>query len=148
MSGQQYQLGTTKIHYMYIRRKVNYTITLDSGSAIITGTTLKPFMPDGAKILNFKAINRTSRNLRIRIPKETRLFQRGAVNNVQGENEIADLHREVWAPLSRFPSIKVNVPDTLASGIDVDNTVTLFEVLSLDGLGATVTLSVTYQTMV
>lgn len=129
---------------MYIRRKVNSTYTLAAGELKVTPSVLSNTVPDGAKVLKVNVVGRDCRNVRVRVPKETKLFSRGSNNNEEQDN-----NSEVWAPLSRFPSLKVDVPDTLSNALDTnDSTSELFTVFCKDNATANVTLTLTYLTMV
>lgn len=144
MSGQVYNVGTTNTHWVYLKRKVQLTKILDANTLKVTGSTLSTLMPDGAKVLKVKVVGRDCRNVRVSVPVNTPLFQRG---NNNGEPFAS--YREVWAPLSRFPSLTLDVPDTLSSAVDTNNaTEELFTVYSQDVATANVTLTVWYQTMV
>jgi hypothetical protein len=144
MTGSFYNVGTTNTHWMYLKRKVNITKNLASSDLVVTGSTLSTVMPDGAKILKVKVVGRDCRNVRVKVPAGTRLFERGGFNG-----EVQALQRESWAPLSRFPTLTVDVPDTLASAIDTNDTTNeLFSVQSNDKADATVTLTVWFLTMV
>jgi len=144
MTGQPVQVGTTNTHFVYLKRKVNFSTTLVSGELKVLPATITSVIPDGAKILMVKVVGRDCRNIRVRVPKNTKLFSRGSNND-----EVQDLTREVWAPLSRFPSLTVDVPDTLAQAIDTNDTSSeLFTVFSSDAPGARVTLTIMFLTMV
>lgn len=143
MTGSKYMSGTSN-QKMVIRRRCNTSVSLTSNKFVFSSASLASVMPDGAKILNFKVVGNTCRNIRVKVPKDSVMMNRGPNNS-----EVDDLYRENWQPLSRFPSIKVNVPDTLAKAIDTaDTNSILFEVQSQDVSTALITVSVTYQTMV
>jgi len=66
-------------------------------------------VPVGAKILGFRVRNLTSRTLRVIVgPNSKIVADQGTIVN--------QLDRFVAAPYSRFPTIKVNIPDLLANG--------------------------------
>jgi len=117
---------------------------MTAGEYKVTPSTLTTVIPDGAKILSVKVVGRDCRNIRVRVPKGTRLFSYGSFNsNVEDDN------REVWAPLSRFPSLLVDVPDTLAQALDTNDTTSeLLTVFSRDNATASFTLTVKFLTMV
>jgi len=109
----------------------------------ITPALLGPAIPDGAKLLTIKVIGRNCRNIRVSVPKDTALFTRGSNNS-----EIQDFNKENWAPLSRFPMVKIDIPDPISAAIDTNATNTLFSVYSNDLPTGIFTLALHYQTMV
>jgi hypothetical protein len=144
MTGSFYNVGTTNTHWMYLKRKVNITKNLTDSNLVVTGSILSTVMPDGAKILKVKVVGRDCRNVRVKIPAGTRLFERGSYNG-----EVQAQQKENWAPLSRFPTLTLDVPDTLASAVDTNDTTNeLFSVQSNDKADATVTMTVWFLTMV
>jgi len=144
MTGQPVQVGVNNTHYVYLKRKVNTSLNLVAGELKITPNTLQTVIPDGAKILMVKVVGRNCRNIRVRVPKGTKLFSRGSSND-----EIQDSYREVWAPLSRFPTLTLDVPDTLATAIDTNDSASeLFTVFSTDAATASFTLTTMFLTMV
>lgn len=129
---------------MYLRRKVNATFSLTAGELKVTPSLLNDTVPDGAKVLKVHVVGRDCRNVRVRVPKGTKLFNRGSNND-----EVQDNNSEVWAPLSRFPSLKLDVPDTLSNALDTNDTTSeLFTVFCRDNATAVVTFTLTYLTMV
>lgn len=144
LSGTHVQVGSTKTYWMYVRRKVNSTFSLVANELKVTPSLLTNTMPDGAKVLKVKVVGRDCRNVRVRVPKGTKLFSRGPNNDEEQDN-----NSEVWAPLSRFPSLTLDVPDTLSNAVDTNDTNSeLFTVFSKDNATAVVTLTLTYLTMV
>jgi hypothetical protein len=144
MTGSFYNVGTTNTHWMYLKRKVNITKNLTDSNLVVTGSILSTVMPDGAKIFKVKVVGRDCRNVRVKVPAGTRLFERGNYNG-----EVQAQQKENWAPLSRFPTLTLDVPDTLASAVDTNDTTNeLFSVQSNDKADATVTMTVWFLTMV
>jgi len=143
LSGQSVQVGTTNTNYIYIKRNVNVTAILVGGVYAVKPDFLASAIPDGAKLLSIKVIGRNCRNIRVNVPKDTALFTRGTNNT-----EIQDFNKENWAPLSRFPMIKIDVPDPIAAAIDTNATTVLFTLYSLDVPTAQITMALHYQTMV
>jgi hypothetical protein len=144
MTGQPVQVGTTNTHYIYLKRKVNTTLSMVGSELKVLPATLISVIPDGAKILKVKVVGRDCRNIRVRVPKNTKLFSRGPNND-----EAQDSYKEVWAPLSRFPALTLDVPDTLSQAIDTNDTSSeLFTVFCLDNAQAKFTLTVWFLTMV
>jgi len=92
----------------YIDR--SYTV-LANGVAAGATLTDNDFtgVPMGAKILSFRVRNLTSRTLRVVVGPNSAIT---ADNGTQ----LNQLDRFVASPYSRFPTIKVNVPDLLANG--------------------------------
>jgi len=109
--------GSTKIP---LRRNLNCTITPTTSNFVaITGAVLSTVgIPDGARILGFKVTNRTGRRVIVGIPIDSGLCYFGP------NGSPAVVNKEVWAPLSRFPTLKVNVPDVIANTIDTNNSTT------------------------
>jgi hypothetical protein len=66
-------------------------------------------IPVGSKILSFRARNLTSRTLRILIGPNSKIWD-------QGSASLNQVDRFIAAPFSRFPTLRVNIPDLLANG--------------------------------
>jgi len=119
----------------YVTRKV---------TAYLTGTSSVQVSPsslgvvDGAKILSFKVSSITGRTLSINVPNGTSL----AVNDGSSIAPYAGQRKTVFAPYSRLPTIKVNIPDLLAAPLNSDSTEQLFSISS-EGSGEH-TFRVTY----
>lgn len=137
--------GVTKL--IYLKRTVMIEAALVAGiyglSALDLGSKTFGVFPDGAKILKMVVINRTGRNLIVSIPGNSPMMNRGQLNN-----EVQETRRTRWAPLSRFPRIDVDVPDTLAVALDTNSSVTLMEVRSADLATSAISIEITYLTMV
>lgn len=146
MTGTPVAVGSVQAK-VFLNRKVNLTLNVPGVGYTVTPNSLASVMPDGARLLKVVATNNTSRNLRVTVPQETILFVRGSKTN----SEVSSMTREQWAPLSRFPTVTLNVPDTLSNCLDTnDNAAVLFTLLCGDNSTAEqkVTLRLTYQTMV
>jgi hypothetical protein len=119
LSGQRVTAtgGSTKIP---LRRNLNCALSPSaSNSLAVTGSALGlAGIPDGARILGFKVTNRTGRRVIVGIPVDSGLCYFGP------NGSPAVVNKEVWAPLSRFPTLKVNVPDVIANTIDTNNATT------------------------
>lgn len=138
--------GVTRLRYL--KRRIMIEAQLTSGLYTLTGAELgsKTFgaFPDGAKILKMVVMNRTGRNLIVQVPAATRLFNRGIQND-----EVQAIRRTEWAPLSRFPKMVVDVPDTLANAIDTNDSVfPLIEVRSADLATSSISINIHYLSMV
>lgn len=149
MTGTPVQVGALTNKQVFLNRKVNLGVTLTGTNNLdVTPSTLATALPDGARLLKVVATNHSTRNLRMTVPAGTVLFVRGGKTN----NEVSDMTRENWAPLSRFPTVSLNVPDTLSNSLDTNDNVALLFRLSCADAGSTasvnVTLKLTYQTMV
>jgi hypothetical protein len=125
-----------------IHRYLNCTYQTDSTAAkLVKGADLAAAgMQDGCRILDFKVVNRTGRRIAVNIPVDSLLCYFGP------NGSPAQVQKERWAPLSKFPSISVNVPDVVASTIDTNNsTATLFSVTGTAGVpNETITISFHY----
>lgn len=114
-----------------IHRRLNLAITpTTSNSIVLYGTQLGTAgMPDGSRIMDFKVTNRSGRRVAVVIPVDSGLCYFGANGNP------STVQKEVWAPLSRFPTLKVNIPDVVTSTIDTNNSTTpLFGISGAPGL--------------
>jgi hypothetical protein len=126
------RFGTTAKQPLH--RHLNIPILPKTGDTLnvqtITGSVLGlAGMPDGSRILDFKVTNRTGRRVAVNIPVASNLCFFG----INGNPSV--VQKEVWAPLSRFPSLKVNIPDVVASTIDTnDTTNVLFTINGLAGV--------------
>jgi len=86
-------------------------VVLASGLAAGTTLTDNDFtsVPQGSKIMGFRVRNLTSRTLRVVVGPNSKIV-------ADSGTQLNQLDRFVAAPYSRFPTIKVNVPDLLANG--------------------------------
>jgi hypothetical protein len=92
----------------FIDRSYVVLTTAQAAGTLITDNDFTA-VPIGAKILGFRVRNLTSRTLRVVVgPNSKIVADNGTITN--------QLDRFVAAPFSRFPTIKVNVPDLLANG--------------------------------
>jgi hypothetical protein len=66
-------------------------------------------IPQGSKILGFRVRNLTSRTLRVVVGPNSKIV-------ADSGTQLNQLDRFIAAPYSRFPTIKVNIPDLLANG--------------------------------
>jgi hypothetical protein len=112
----------------YVTRKIVQISSTTSGSLDYTPATLN--VPDGAKILSLKCYSLDTRVLTCVIPNDTGI----AVNNGNSASPFSGFTRQQAAPLSRFPMIKINIPDLLAAPLDAVGTTKLF---TLSANGAT-----------
>lgn len=103
---------------MYIDRVAMGEFILASGTADIKASQLNGIIPDGGKILSMKVINVSGRKLRVKIPALSPLTS----NNGPTGNSNAALEKVAYAPLSRFPTLKVEIPDLLATNLDTNGT--------------------------
>jgi hypothetical protein len=130
--------GGTKIP---LRRNLNCNLTASaSNNIVVTGTLLATAgIPDGARILGFKVTNRTGRRVVVGIPVDSGLCYFGP------NGSPSTVTKEVWAPLSRFPTLNVNVPDVIANTIDTNNSST--SLFTIGGFGSSTndTFTVTFH---
>jgi len=116
-----------------LRRSINctYTGASSTNTVGVTGNSLGTAgIPDGARILDFKVTNRTGRRVFVNIPVDSQLCYFGPNGNP------SVVTKEVWAPLSRFPTLKVNIPDAITNTIDTN--VTAVSLWNMGGIpGAT-----------
>jgi len=66
-------------------------------------------VPLGSKMLSFRARNLTSRTLRVLIGPASKIWD-------QNGTQLNQLDRFIAAPFSRFPTLRVEIPDLLANG--------------------------------
>jgi hypothetical protein len=94
----------------YVDRSYTVLGTIPTGatSVAITDNDFTT-VPLGSKILSFRARNLTSRTLRILIGPNSKIWDQGSL-------AINQLDRFIAAPFSRFPTLRVNIPDLLANG--------------------------------
>jgi len=92
----------------------------------INSGDLKLIIPDGAKILSMKIMSLTGRSLTVTIPPGSGLVltEAGAQSGAQN----ASITRADYAPLTRLPRIKINIPDLIARNLDVDSSNSLFTI--------------------
>jgi len=92
----------------FIDRSYTVLATAQAAGTTITDNDFTA-VPLGAKILSFRVRNLTSRTLRVVVgPNSKIVADNGTITN--------QLDRFVASPYSRFPTIRVNVPDLLANG--------------------------------
>lgn len=122
-------VGTTVT--TYIDRKSSTVFQNTNGFNTVTAADLSLALPDGARILGMKIMNITGRELTVTIPADSAL-----VTNKGPTDAPNKLMKMVaFAPLSRFPSLKVDIPDVLANTIDTGGTLaqSLFSVFGTPG---------------
>jgi hypothetical protein len=103
----------------YVTRKVT------SIFSITTGNNVTPSLlgvADGAKILSLSVSNINGRTLTVNVPYTSVLL----VNNGNTTAPFGGLQKTVTAPLSRFPTIRMNIPDVMAAPLNADSTEVLF----------------------
>jgi len=120
--------GTAKS--VYIDRVTQGEFLMVSGAKTISDSDLAGIIPDGAKILSMRVSNINGRKIFVQIPIVTALILNGGDSSAPN---IAIDHT-AYAPLNRFPVIKVDIPDLVARNIDTGASVTgtLFK-LATDG---------------
>jgi hypothetical protein len=118
--------GTPK---MYITRKVTALLPAGTSTSSVTATPAALGVADGAKILSLKAYSLRNRTLTIDVPNGSVIV----VNDGSSTAPFGGFKKTVAAPLSRFPVIKMNIPDLLAAPLNSDSTETLFS-LSSEGI--------------
>jgi hypothetical protein len=124
----------------YIDRKTQGEFLTSNGSLAVLASGLSSFIPDGAKILGMKVSNVTGRKISILIPGFS-----GLISNDGASTETnKDITRVAYAPLSRFPVLKVEIPDLVASNVDTAGTGAMFT-LGTDDLNARVVIHFHYK---
>jgi len=103
----------------YVTRKVSYITTMNSSLVV---SPFKLSVKDGAKILSLRIQSLGSRTLTVEVPNGTAF----AVNTGTAIAPFGGFRKMVVAPLSRLPTIKINIPDLLAAPLNADSTETLF----------------------
>jgi hypothetical protein len=94
----------------YVDRSYTVLGTIPTGATTVTLTDNDfTTVPLGSKILSFRARNLTSRTLRILIGPNSKIWD-------QGSAALNQVDRFIAAPYSRFPTLRVNIPDLLANG--------------------------------
>lgn len=104
------------------------TLTVGSTSSPskdFVGTDLSSTIPDGAKILSMKITSLTGRYVAVTVPSGSALM---LTQDQAASAPLPGLSRFNVAPLSRFPVVRVNIPDLLARPIDTGAGTTLFTV--------------------
>jgi hypothetical protein len=114
----------TSSKQQYVTRKLTGIVTMANSVFNVTGASNN--IPDGCKILKVVAKNLTGRTLTLEVPVSTVMMDMGTVDKTFGP-----IKKFVTAPLSRFPTIKVNIPDLLALPITNDASQPLFTLGSL-----------------
>jgi len=106
---------------MYIDRVSMGEFTLsNTGFLDIKASDLSTYIPDGGKILSMKVIALSGRRLRVLIPAASPLVSN---NGSTGSNN-QSMEKVVYAPFSRFPTLKIEIPDLLATNLDTNGTST------------------------
>lgn len=125
--------GTTPTPSVRIHRKIILTETASSNVFKFTGAGL----PAGCKVKNVTLINTSGRSLILTVPASSGLFLPGSVGQAMSSR--------TFAPLSRFPKLKLQIPDLLAAPIT--STSALFEG-RCDGASDNIQAFVTYSIVV
>jgi len=111
--------GAQKI---YVTRKVTSIISTTSTSPYVTPSMLG--VVDGAKILSLSVSFLSGRTLTVNVPNESILL----VNNGNTTAPFGGIQKTVTAPSTRFPTIRINIPDVMAAPLNADSTQQLFQV--------------------
>jgi len=125
----------------YVTRKLVTYANLVSGSLAVTPVALG--VPDGSKILKMVVKNLTGRTLNLYTPVDTGLILSEA-DGTSG-TPFGGLTKTTSAPLSRFPTLTVQVPDLLARPLDAVSTALLFTVSATGGTTDTVQFTSTVR---
>ena len=99
---------------VYIDRKTTGEFTMSSKALDVKLTDLLTMIPDGAKILSMKFSNTNGRKLTVTIPSDNPLILTGGSTAAPTQA----LMRRAFAPITRFPTIHVEIPDLIAANID------------------------------
>jgi hypothetical protein len=106
----------------YVTRKYTTVVNLASSSKDVLASDTG--LPDGCKVLKVVAKNLQGRSLVVTVPYDTALFQYPSVGTASAA--YGGVKKFASAPLSRFPVLKVQVPDLLASPLDTAANTKLF----------------------
>jgi len=98
----------------YIDRKTQGEFLMVSGTLAVTSSALLGTIPDGGKILGMKISNVTGRKIALTIPGINGLIS----NDGTTTEPNTSVTKVAFAPMSRFPVLKVQIPDLVASNID------------------------------
>jgi hypothetical protein len=120
----------------YVTRRITTYLTRAS-TVNVSPSSLQ--VKDGAKILSVKASSITGRTLTVTVPNGSVMV----VNDGSSTAPFGGTKKTIAAPLSRFPTIKVHIPDLLAAPLNSDSTETMFSVAS-DGGSSDFTYRITY----
>jgi hypothetical protein len=125
----------------YVTRCYTGTVKLATGTHLVT--SISNPLPDGCKVLKVVAKNLTGRSLTLAVPMSSGLVL--SVAEGTSAAPFGGVKKFVTAPYTRFPTLKVQVPDLLAAPLDTGSAtgVELFTVGSLDG-ASTDTVQLTY----
>jgi len=110
----------------FVTRKYVGTVTMSASTFDVKTNTLS--LPSGSKILKVVARNLTGRTLTVLVPTNTALMIPNSTGATAENNAFQEIKKYKSAPLSRFPMIKLQVPDLLANPIDVSSADSLFTV--------------------
>lgn len=100
-------------------------------------------IPDGCKILKIVAKNLSTRQLRLNVPTTTGLLESGSTGTTAAP--FGGIQKYQSAPLSRFPTLVLNVPDLLAAPQDLGSATVLFTLNSGSSSAADVELTTTVR---
>jgi len=106
----------------YVTRKVTSIVPIGTGNGGTYATPSNLGVVDGAKILSLSVSNITGRTLSVNVPYGSIIL----VNNGNTTAPFGGLQKTVTAPLSRFPTIRMNIPDVMAAPLNADSTEPLF----------------------
>jgi len=126
----------------YVTRKYATLVSLSSGTHTVT--TGDSGLPDGCKVLKVVAKNLTGRYLVVTVPYDTPLVLPSAEGT--SGNPFGGIKKYKTAPTTRLPTIKVQVPDLLASPLETTTTTTpLFTVGAMAASSDTVEIVFTVR---
>lgn len=110
-------------------RKYTVVEPMSSGALAVTPQTLP--LPDGSKVLKVQVRNLSGRVMKLSVPNDTGLVLAQAAGT--SSTPFGGFQKYASAPLSRFPTLKLNVPDSLARPLDSTGAETLFTVTGVNG---------------
>jgi len=102
---------------------------MSSSTLAVNASNLQDIIPDGAKILSMKVSNVTGRKISLTIPGLSGLIS----NDGSSTESNTSMTKVAYAPLSRFPVLKVQIPDLVASNVDTAGTTVPMFTLVTDG---------------
>lgn len=119
-------LGSSASKSTMIDKVYTLRVAVPVAGVDFTGAKLSGAIPDGAKILSMKATNLHGRYIQLTVPSGSALMLTQDI----AAAPLPELSRFNIAPLSRFPVVKVNVPDLIARPVDTGGSESLFKVIT------------------
>lgn len=115
---------------LYIDRVTQGEFTMSNKTFDVLPSSLAGIIPDGAKILDMKIHNINGRKLSVTIPPSSGLLL--TTGNTLTAPTIKQ-QKVVFAPITVFPKLKVEIPDIAAASIDVGSVSPVLFTILTDG---------------